>query len=430
MAYGSLRPGASGTPIAIGTGQHLTNIRLTLTRGGLITGTVRNSDGRPAASITVSLTPAGSLGGFRDVVTDAHGAFRIDGLPEADYVLMARLLTTSAPTYLPGVADPREATSIHVAPGDERAVELTLAHAKRVRVSGIVLGPDGLPYSGARLWMRQPGWDPYGPRLELAPGADGRFVFIGAIPGPHTIQATGRAPHLSAVEDLNIGVEDVSDIALRLQPLTQVSGRVRFEGTSLPAPPDLTGVRVFLERAGFQPGEATVGSDGTFMHALAPGTYQLGGVAPEGFAGWRLQSAIVRGQDLLDSPFEIAWGTSDITGIVLTFSDRHTALSGTVLAADNVPTSACSIVAFPADPALWNALSRRLSATRPATNGRFAFADLPPGEYVVAAVRDLQEDRWRTPAQLETLVRQGIRISLAAGDTKQQNLRLGERDRP
>jgi hypothetical protein len=428
--FGETRSWDGGTPIALVPGQHITDLRLQLARGGAISGTVRGIDGQPATAIRVMVAPAGRPGVHDDVITDAHGAFQISGLREDDYVLMAqtKFAKSEVPTFFPGVIDPARAMRIHVKPDEERgAVDFSLLPARRVRVSGVVLGPDGQPYGGARLTIRPPAWDPYNAKLEVAPGADGKFVFTDVIPGSHAIEVMGRLPldaRLAAGEDIEVGDADISDVTLRLQPLTRVSGLARFEGKSIPASLDLTKVRVFIERDGFHPGEAKVGADGTFTYDLRPGSYRLNALPPEGHAGWRLHSAAANGRDLLDSPFEVTWGTSDITGIVLSFSDRHTQVSGTVMTSGDLPGPGSTVVVFPVTRALWNPSSRRLAAARPATNGRYTFRDLPSGEYYLATVRDLGGPEWRVPERLEPLVPGGVRISLGEGETIRQDFRI------
>jgi hypothetical protein len=64
-----------------------------------------------------------------------------------------------------------------------------------------------------------------------------------------------------------------------------------------------------------------------------------------------------------------------------------------------------------------------VQSSRPATSGRFAFADLPPGEYVIAALTDLPDD-WRTPEFLSGLAGAGVKVTIAEGERKMQNLRI------
>ena len=79
---------------------------------------------------------------------------------------------------------------------------------------------------------------------------------------------------------------------------------------------------------------------------------------------------------------------------------------------------------FTADRRLWRPDSRRLTFTRPATNGQFDVRDLPPGDYYIAALDDLDTASWQTPQFLDELVPGSLRLSLAEGETRTQDLRI------
>jgi hypothetical protein len=166
--------------------------------------------------------------------------------------------------------------------------------------------------------------------------------------------------------------------------------------------------------------------DGTFeIGGVLPGTYRMTATVPGAPApGWWLRSAILNGTDLMDLPPEIGPETGNLSGVVLTLSDRHTGLEGTFSSAAGAPATEYFIVAFPAERALWHPASRRLVSTRPATDGRFSIPDLPPGEYLVVALNDLDPDRWRTPSFLDELVPGGVRVTIREGQRTTQDLKI------
>jgi hypothetical protein len=63
-------------------------------------------------------------------------------------------------------------------------------------------------------------------------------------------------------------------------------------------------------------------------------------------------------------------------------------------------------------------------ATRPSTQGTFSFADLPAGDYLLAVVTDLDPRTWRQSDFLEQIASAGVKVSLAEGQTKTQDLRV------
>jgi hypothetical protein len=174
------------------------------------------------------------------------------------------------------------------------------------------------------------------------------------------------------------------------------------------------------------PGFAFVKPDATFEFApMAPGTYRLSvaipGAAPG--SGWWPRSAVVGGKDVLDVLVELRAGSGDA---VLTLSDRHTELAGTITAPTGQPVSDLFVIVFPIDRALWLREARRLQLARPGTDGRFSFRDLPPGEYFLAALSDVDQEEWQDPAFLVQVTAAGaVRIDLAEGQSKVQNLRVG-----
>jgi hypothetical protein len=226
-----------------------------------------------------------------------------------------------------------------------------------------------------------------------------------------------------------------------------LNGRVSFEGTTLPPPTDLTRVRVNLATRGQQLFEggavppAQVDATGRFTIAgVAPGRYAINGAAPAGgqnagrqggAAGqggtpspqWVLKSAIAGGRDILDFPLVIE-PNQEVGGIVMTFTDRTQELSGTLQDATGRPTADFTIVVFPADNQYWQPQSRRIVSTRPGTDGRFIFRNLPPGNYRLTAITDAEPGEWFNPEFLNQLVGPSIAISLAEGERKVQDIRV------
>jgi hypothetical protein len=242
-----------------------------------------------------------------------------------------------------------------------------------------------------------------------------------------------------------VGVEgrDVTDVALNLQPGMTISGRVTFNGTAAQPPADLTTVRVNLRPIDNQPGFAAPGAQldavGNFsINGVPPGRYAVGGnvnsagrgtptptptaTATATTASWSLKSAVVNGIDALDFPFEIKPNDSP-SGMLVTFTDRTQALSGTLQDATGRPTSDYTIVLFPADTRYWTPQSRRIQSTRPGTDGTFTFSGFPAGQYRLTAVTDAEPGEWYDPAFLSQIVSASMSITIAEGEKHTQDLR-------
>jgi len=88
------------------------------------------------------------------------------------------------------------------------------------------------------------------------------------------------------------------------------------------------------------------------------------------------------------------------------------------------PTSDYTIIVFPSDTQYWLPQSRRIQSTRPGTDGTYTVRGLPPGDYLMSAVTDVEPGAWFDPSFLETLKSSSTPIHLSEGEKKTQDLRL------
>ncbi|HUL73457.1 MAG TPA: carboxypeptidase-like regulatory domain-containing protein [Vicinamibacterales bacterium] len=400
-----------------------------------------------------------------------------------------------APVYYPGTIAASAASTVTLGVGEERSgVDFQLQLVSTAMISGTVTSPTGSLPPGTMIQLVPAGQS----GMPSVPGVganmaranqEGKFAFIGITPGQYTIAAraairqqttdpntattTTTAPAqpgrgadpnafgpgrggrggpgqlaqiLWASVDVTVNGQDVSDVALNLQPGMTVSGRVAFDGSTLAPPTDLTRVRVTIQARGQQTPElgnippAQVDASGHFtLTGVPPGRYVLQGNAPAGNGGggggarggaggqasgnWTLKSADVGGRDSLDFPFEVQ-PNGDVGGAVLTFTDRTQELSGTLVDSSGRPTSDYTIIVFPSDKSFWLPQSRRIQSARPSTDGTYSVRGLPPGDYRVIAVTDVETGEWYDPAFLSQLLGASMPITLTAGEKKTQDLRL------
>jgi hypothetical protein len=166
---------------------------------------------------------------------------------------------------------------------------------------------------------------------------------------------------------------------------------------------------------------ARVDAQGRFTAVgLMPGRYRVTASAP----GWTLSSVTAQGREALDVPIEVTAG-EDVTGAVATFTDRRTTLDGRLQAPDGSAAPDYTVVVFASDSRYWTPYSRRIQATRPSSDGRYSFTDLPAGEYRIAAVVDPEPGQWFDPEFLRALVNASTAITLGAGEARTQDLRIG-----
>lgn len=370
-----------------------------------------------------------------------------------------------APIYFPGTADIGQATPISLAAGQERTdLDISLQRIPTATVSGAVTRLDGMPADGATMQLRSVA--KRGPFvadtlvLDSTADGNGRFRIPQVAPGDYRLIARALAqpsppsapnagsivrtlgptnPSLWAIADISVSGGDVGDLRLRVEPGLTISGRTRFEGTTLVPPSDLAQVRVFLQSPAIlalRPGQPVnsisflppvqARADGTFQVAgLMPDLYSFNVTAPAATAaGWWVRSAMAGDRDLLDGMNDF---TRDVPSgtVIVTFSDRHTELSGTLQTRAGAPASDVFVIAYAADRKYWNAGSRRVRAVRPDVDGRYSIKDLPQGDYLLGAVTDIDQDEWFAPGFLDALEGSSTKVSIAEGGNTVQNLRLG-----
>ena len=105
-------------------------------------------------------------------------------------------------------------------------------------------------------------------------------------------------------------------------------------------------------------------------------------------------------------------------------SHRPSELSGTLLDSAGEPSPAHWVVVFSTDRTFWRPGSRRIAGMRTGA-GTFAFANLPPGDYFVAALADVEAGQWFDPAFLQELAATSpMRITIGEGEKKALDLRV------
>jgi len=368
-----------------------------------------------------------------------------------------------AAVYYPGTTSAASASLIELAAGETRdGVRIPLQYVPTATVEGTVVGPGGLPAVGATVRVLSTASnDSKSVTLSMAGRgtpttrtADGHFKFEGLAPGEYILWGEAgptcpigpptpgsdtigaiATPELWGRVTVGVTGDDRRDMTLQLQPGGRVTGRLAFTGSTLTPPTDFSRVQVILDSVDTvspvtQAGRGTaVHPDGTFLiTGVPPGQYRLrASILPgrgAGDAGWALQSAMSGDRDVIDQPFDLAPGIS-VDGLVVSFVDRPTAITGTLFDAAGHPTPAFAIVAFPTDPASWLPGSRRTKAARPGADGRFTIAGLPAGQYLLAVVTDFEPADLSDPRFLEQLRATSIPVTLTDGQQARQDIKIG-----
>jgi hypothetical protein len=360
---------------------------------------------------------------------------------------------TYAPVYFPGTTDPAAASKIAVTIGEERTgVSLSTRIVSTAKISGTLIDHNGQPITAGSVTIH-PRWSEQASVTD-ALVASAALVMprttmnspefsIGSVPpGDYTLVArsgfSGRGaaaaaamvaadPTLWNVTDVTVDGRDQANLVLRLQPGTRISGSIAFERSALTPPADLSKIDLTMAAARSLVGapaapRAIVDPAGIFRFvSVVPGAYTLKAMPPAG-TSWVLKSAVLNGRDLADVPIDVKPG-QDLNGLVITYTDRAAEIAGTLVDAGGRPVTRYSIIVMTVDKSLWLPNARRIRLAAPATNGSFSVDGLPAGEYAIAAVEDVEASDLNDSAFLEQVLAASVKIAVAEGEKKTQNLR-------
>jgi len=346
-------------------------------------------------------------------------------------------------TFHPSSLSVAAASVVTVSSGEEKAgVDVSLRPVPARRVSGRVVGPDG-PVAGIALRLIAADADPSAAMWFIAnetpqtlTDGSGNFTFLAIAPGRYTMRVLRASdptePVLWAADSIVVGAEtDLTNLTVRLQPGAPVGGRLVVEGSG-PAPA-IAALKSITIRPTPLPGtpSSLMGpagwvvrpdDDGRFISGpMVPGSYMA--VVTSLPSGWILKSVTLGGQNAADKPFELT--PSGIIDLVVTITDKISALIGTARDANGQPDPTATVAVFPADTTLWappGMASRRIQTTAPARDGRYSFRGLPAGDYLVVATdwpADFSDNK-----VLSTLMADAVRVTIAEADTKSQDVRV------
>jgi uncharacterized protein (DUF2141 family) len=468
--YGANRPGQPGGQLALTDGESASFVEVLLFPGAVIDGTVRDSRGGLVGAARVSasryhVTADGAVPTFAQTVTtvaDDVGHFRFFGLPPGNYAVTAfpsdvevsnrvrRLQPGEVKRAVDSATHSAGAVSIGrpqtVAPvvterlvpvsvfglllrlGDEiHDLHIRLGRGMPVTVAGKVTNADGSPAASVRVTVRpiQNSGVPPASQNSAVTNEQGLYTISTLVPGVYSVQAYSRQSNEWASTTATIGA-GIWDVPLSLRPGGTVSGRIAFDGivSRVKVPDLILGLRlVSVTGEATNPPALTSAADGTFEFAqVAPGLYRLV-FSQVRDHGWFMTGAGNARGSFLDPPFVSIGSADEVREVVVTFTDHPTEVRGTMFDAVGRPTSAYSVVVFPAEPMLWHSGSFRVKETVVASNGSYSIKGLPAGNYLLAA-RTIDWPSSLIPAVLSEFVPFGIPITIRARETVVQDLML------
>jgi protocatechuate 3,4-dioxygenase beta subunit len=453
LVYGQRRPREIGRVVDVADVQIVDHIDFALPRMAVIAGRITDEEGEPIAGVNVYAMRSAYFNGRRqllrttaaNITTDDAGEYRLSGLVPGTYSVIARSRDEwmvdengrqqtmgYVPTYYPGVINVNDAGKVTVGVGEEGRADFSLQPGRAATVSGIAIDSHGKPFPMVNLALevRSEGGGFFGSAGNTRTGPDGGFTFRDVAPGDYILRANRQDPDPEiAMLPISIEGADVTNLTLTGTGGGTVSGRVALEdGVSSPMPavtvgiserwlgqPDPSMLGIFRNR--FVP--ATASQDGTFSvdHVIGPAYFNV--TLPD---GWIVRSVVSAGRDLTDAPVEMRSG-ENLTGVIITITNRITRLSGT-LSAGSASAVDGTVIVFPVDAQKRFDYSRFIKAARPDQKGRYEIKGLPPGDYLAVALEYVEDGAWHEPAYLQSLQDRARPVTLTLSEPQTLPLTL------
>ena len=441
-SFGARTPWEPPVMIA-GAANAVVGIQLFLSRGAAISGRVLDEFGEPLVGMSVGIgrmVPANGRLQFQSVAerveTDDLGEYRVGGLPGGAFLVSVfgwpppsqivpagqSLMDRPRPhvVYYPQTTFITQARPVGLRSGEEASGTDVIFGSETAtpRISGRIIDPQGQSTNfGISAVSDGNGIPAAASGLTTTVAQSGEFT-LPLAPGDYMLVAQSTSG--VAMQRIAVDQNDISGLQLVLARGAHISGRVVFDGSAPPptrnvvveawSPDLLRGVPI-IRPAGMM-GSGRVGANGAFVLTGMIGQREIR--VSELPRGWDVESITAGGRSLLDMPMDFK-GEEDLRDVTIVLTDQATELSGTVTDANRTPVNTVSLVVFADDR---RQLPRRARWVRPDHLGRFVVSGLPPGEYLVVVVEEVDDVNWSTLEYLDRFRSQANRVALGAGEKK------------
>ena len=240
---------AVNTTVMLNEGETVDNFNFSLVRGGVITGKITDSEGKPLIEETVSLMPIESGPGTMVYArmshqTDDRGVYRAFGLPAGRYKVSVGQLRSPLmggperayrQTFYPSVSDVAKATIVEVKEGEE-ANDIDIVVGRPMitfKVKGVIVDETGKPMPNATYGVMR---ITEGGRESFSgtnANARGEFTLSNVLPGKYFV----FADHDMQMSDMRgdavsfeVVDRDINDVVIKTSKGSTVSGVVVVEG--------------------------------------------------------------------------------------------------------------------------------------------------------------------------------------------------------
>ncbi len=434
---------ARGPVLTINPGQKTTDIVIKMTPQGIIGGRVVDDEKESLPGVTVSVRLYSALGqrqrvempGGTAATTDADGAFAIGGLFPGRYVVSVAVPpSTASPvkssslqshqdiyvtTYYPDATDLAAATPVELSAGAQvRGLEIRLQRIPVFKLSGkVVNAATGEAGSADVLNLIRQGSGAPGLSARSTGLKAGEFSFDGVLPGTYILETKPTAeiddhPSLVGWQLISVGNGDLDRVVVEMKPAIELRGHMVVEGKPPPSWPQITLVPAdglnYLD-------SPMIDVDGSFaLTGLEPAPYRVtvSSIPPPMF----VKSVRFNGHDLSG---DIDLASAPTASLEIVISHGTSSISGVVSDSDGPVGPAVNVMATGPHGG-WAQTDE---------HGRFSFAGLPPGEYLLIAMDTgpgmLPPESLMRLLHFEKL---GKAVTVGDGDSATVDLRLTTRE--
>jgi hypothetical protein len=376
------------------------NLRLSLVKGGVVSGRLTRADGSPVPAVTLAAfredyQPDGRLlfTSSTSRATDDRGEFRFFDLSPGQY-----RIAPSDPTFtrLRMINDWDSAYAVEVTPGIEvSGVNITLPSRPTFRVSGRILStiPEVGTSTGRKIGAfylvplsSKAFTDLYAPTSRNIATDASVFEIEGVAPGSYEIIsiATKDVPYVGRAL-IDVGMQDVRDVSITIQPNVEVRARIVYaQGVPGAAensrrlelkPRERYAAPFDAVRSVSPPGAPVVEDTGAFVFRnISQGnyTFEIPDLEPNAF----IADIRENGASVFDKGLVVGTASTSVEVVVDLAGET---VAGTLLDASQKAVALERVVLIPEAPRRDNASLYKTVLTD--SSGRFVLRGVAPGNY-------------------------------------------------